>query len=93
MGMIFEILFELIVDGSVEALGDKKVPAVVRVLAALVLIVGLGGLVGLVIIYGIADQNWLMAGLGAALGAFFLFGILRTVKKRREREKESGDEI
>ena len=91
MGMIFEILFELIVDGSVEALGEKKVPVVVRVLAALVLIVVLGGLVGLVIIYGIVDQNWLMTGLGAALGAFFLFWILRTVKKRREGEKESGE--
>ncbi len=45
MEIIFDILFELIVEGSMGAVGDKKVPLPLRILAAVFLIVIFGGLV------------------------------------------------
>ena len=47
MELIFEILFELIVDGSLNADTDKKVPVIIRIIAAIILIVVYGGLIGL----------------------------------------------
>ena len=73
MELIFEILFDLIVEGSVEALGEKKVPLVLRILAALFLIVVFGGLVGVLLFIGISDKNWIVAGIGVLIA--FMVGL------------------
>ena len=38
MELIFDILFELIVEGTIGAVGDKKVPLALRILAAVFLV-------------------------------------------------------
>ena len=83
MELIFEILFDLIVEGSVEALGEKKVPLVLRIMAALFLIVVFGGLVGVLLFIGISDKNWIVAGIGVLIAFMVGLDVWKTVKKRR----------
>ncbi len=83
MELIFEILFDLIVEGSVEALGEKKVPLVLRILAALFLIVVFGGLVGVLLFIGISDKNWIVAGIDVLIAFMVGLEVWKTVKKRR----------
>ena len=77
MDFIFEILFELIVEGSLEAAGDKRVPMVIRVLACVFLIVIFGGIAALCIVSGII------------MG--FTAWKLRSKAGERKRQKEDQD--
>jgi hypothetical protein len=83
MELILEILFDLIVEGSVEAVGEKKVPLVLRILAALVLIVVFGGLVGVLLYIGISEKNWIVTAFGAIIAVFIGTAVWKTVKKHR----------
>ena len=83
MELILEILFDLIVEGSVEAVGEKKVPLVLRILAAIVLIVVFGGLVVVLLYIGISEKNWIVAVLGVGIALMIGLAVLRTVKKHR----------
>ena len=60
MELLFELLFEFFVDGSVEALGNKKVPKPLRFVALIFLIVVLGGISALCIFSGIVEKNWIL---------------------------------
>ena len=46
MDIIMEVLFELILEGALEASSDRKVPLVVRIAAAIVLLGIYGGMIG-----------------------------------------------
>ena len=83
MELILEILFDLIVEGSLESVGEKKVPLVLRILAAAVLIVVFGGLVGALLYIGISEKNWIVAVLGVVIALMIGLAVLRTVKKHR----------
>ena len=83
MELILEILFELIVEGSVEALGEKKVPLVLRILAALILIVVFGGLVGVLLYFGISNKDWVMVIFGVLVAFAIGLAVRKTVKKYR----------
>ena len=65
----FEILFEFIVEGSLEIGTSKKVPMLVRIIALLGFVVVYGGFIGLLLIYGLQA---LRADLIAA-GCLFIF--------------------
>ncbi len=84
MEIILEILFDLIVDGSLEAVGEKKVPLFLRILAAIILFVVFGGLVGVLLYIGISDKNWIIIIFGVLIAAFEVTGIWKTVKKHRK---------
>lgn len=83
MEFIFEIIFELIVEGSVEILGEKKVPVFLRVLAAVVVAAVFGGLVVFLVILGVTEKNWVYLAIGAALAVLFSFYIWKTAKSHR----------
>ncbi len=83
MDIIFGILFELIVEGSVGAVGDKKVPMPVRVLAALFLMLFFGGLVVVFVYIGISDNEPVILFIGLVIALLVILAILRTVKKHR----------
>jgi len=85
MEFIFEILFELIIEGSIGAVGDKKVPPVLRVLAAVILIVVFGGLVGTLIYIGIDEKNLPIFICGVTVGIIVLVAVWRTVIKHRRK--------
>ena len=81
--MLFEILFEIIVEGSLEASCDKKVPLWIRIIAGLILIAVYGGLVGFLIYEGIRSVNRGLLVIGIALLVFFAFGFWKVFKKHR----------
>ena len=88
MGIVFEILFEIIVEGALDASLSRKVPLWVRIIAALLLIFVYGGLVGLIIYSAISSKNWILFGAGILLLLFLSFGFYKIIKKRKK-ERES----
>lgn len=83
MEMIFEILFEIIIDGSLQAVSDKKVPLILRILSAAVLLIVYGGLVGFCLFLGVHDKNILFVILGIGLLLFFGYGFIKVRRNRR----------
>ena len=84
MEFIMEFLFELIVEGSLEASSDKKVPLPVRIIAAIVLIVVYGGMIGLFLYSGIHGRNWGMLILGVIILVITVLGARAVYKKRKQ---------
>ncbi len=83
METILEVIFELIIEGSVGALGDKKVPVPLRILAAVFLIAVYGGLVCFLFIAGILDRNPLLIGCGVLILAVTVFLVSRIIRRRK----------
>ncbi len=83
MEYIFDILFELIMEGSLDAVGNRKAPAALRILAAAVLIAVFGGLLGLCVYVSVTEKDILPLIAGAAAALVIGFGVYKTVKKHR----------
>lgn len=77
MELILDLLFEFFVDGSIEALGNKKVPKPLRIVALVFLIIVFGGIISLCIFFGIVDKNWILI----AAGVFILVIVAATFWK------------
>lgn len=60
MDFIFELLFEIILEGSIEIIEEKKVSLIVRILCAFLLVVIYGGLIGILLFVAISKQSVLM---------------------------------
>ena len=84
MEIIFDILFELILEGSVGAVGDKKVPLPLRILAALILMVIFGGLIGGLTYIGISEKNWIVLILGLVIAVAVIAAVWQTMRKHRK---------
>ncbi len=84
MEIILEILFELIVEGSIGAVGDKKIPVPIRILAAVFLLLLFGAVVGTLIYIGISEGSWIAIVAGIAIVLITVFVIWRTVRKHRD---------
>lgn len=83
---ILEFLLELILDGMVEAAGDKQVPKPVRVVLTVILALFFIGLFGLLIWVGISNESVLMVVLCVALLIAAVIGIYCKVKKLRRKK-------
>ena len=87
MEVIFDIIFDLIIEGSIDAASNKKAPMALRVISAIVLIAFFAGIIGFCIFLGIHDRNWITLVLAALIliAAFFLaFRFYRKYKERNE---------
>ena len=84
MEIILEILFELILEGSIGAVGDKKIPVPIRILAAVFLLLLFGAVVGAFIYIGISEGSWIAVAAGIAIALITVFAIWRTVRKHRD---------
>ena len=84
MEIILDILFDLIVEGSIGAVGDKKVPLAVRILAAVFLTVIFGGLVGVLVYIGIDEKNWIILIIGVVIALAVIGAVWQTVRKHRK---------
>ena len=84
MEIILDILFELIIEGSIGAVGDKKVPLPLRILAAVILVVIFGGLVGVLIYIGIDEKNWIIVICGVVVAIAVIGAVWQTVRKHRK---------
>lgn len=83
MEIILELLFEFIVEGSIGAVGDKKVPLILRVLAAIFLIVIFGGLIAVLTIIGIRDKSWVSLVIAGIVAVIVFLAVIKTVRKHR----------
>ena len=93
---IFEFILELVLDGSIEVLGEKKVPLALRVAAGIIVGIVYVGIVALLLFEGISEKNWAIAVLGAGIGIFFGAGFISVIKKRRKqnaRQMRSDKEV
>ena len=83
MELIFELIFEIIVDGSMNAVSDKKIPLILRILAAIVLLIVYGGIVGLCLFWGIHNKSVALIIIGLGVLILFGLGLLKTYKRHR----------
>ena len=86
MGMIFEIIFDLIVEGSIDAVSDKKAPTFLRVAAIVLLVVVYAGLIGFCLYLGIHDKSWIAAAIGFLIIVFTIEMVKVIIKKRKQKE-------
>ena len=80
---IIEVIVDIILEGSIEAVGDKKIPTPVRVICAIVLVLAYCALVGLIVAVGIVEEKWIVSVIGAAVGLLIGWAFWREIKKRR----------
>ena len=83
MELIFEILFEFLIEGSFSAAMDKKIPLVCRIIAAMILIAVYGGLVGFCFYEGIKNKNIGVLFVGIFLILFIAFGFRKVYQKHK----------
>ena len=83
MDVILNLLFDLIVEGSIGAAGDKKVPMPLRILAAVILVIVFGGIIALCIIIGIMNKNWIVIAAGVILAVMVVWAVISTAKKHK----------
>ena len=91
MEILFEFIFEVIVEGAIAATSEKRVPMPLRILAA-VFVVGLfGGVLFLIVFTGIMclqgeDRQPVVAVLMFLIAGIFAVGLtLKTVKHYKNR--------
>lgn len=71
MELIFDILFDLIVEGSIGAVGDKKVPMPLRIIAAVCLYIG------------ISEKNWIGFAIAGLIIVIIIGAVWKTIKRHR----------
>lgn len=82
MELIFEMLFEFLIEGCFGAATSKKIPLVFRIIVATILIAVYGGLVGFCFFQGIKAKSIAFLFVGIALLLFIAFGIRKTYHKK-----------
>lgn len=73
MEFILEILFELILEGSIEFGGDKKVPLIVRIILMSIFGLIYAGLIGIIAMVGISA--WERDSVATSIFIFVLDGL------------------
>lgn len=102
MEILFEIIFEIIVDGALEAVSSRKVPMPLRILAALIVVGVFGGVIFLIVFTGIiclrSKDNIIAVAIILFLIAAMVAGVLiwRVVKFYKNRfndiSRERGED-
>ena len=94
MEFILELLFDIIIEGSIELGSEKKVPMPLRIIALLVVWIIFFGMGGICIyegyeayVTGATPGAWLAFGFGAFMilgGVFIAYKMFRKKKEREE---------
>ncbi len=87
MDLIMEFLFELILEGSLELAGSRKIPMVLRILAAAILLAVYGGLLmlGVMLLFrGIERLDWPLMLVGLFLVLLIAFFGVKVIKKYKK---------
>ena len=85
MDFILELIFDLIVDGSIGAVGDKKVPMIVRVLACAFLIIVFGGIVALCVFIGIIEKQYWIIAIGLFIALVVGLAVWKAFKQHKNK--------
>ena len=83
MEFIMEILFEVIVEGALEASSDKKIPLPVRVIAAIITVGIYGGLIGFCLYSYFQDGNPTFLIVGIIILGITVLGAISIYRRRR----------
>lgn len=81
MEFIMEILIEIIFEGALESITEKKIPMFFRVMAAVFLLAVYIGLGGILLYIGIINKSGIV--IGIAIGLLLLVAVV-AVRKYKE---------
>lgn len=90
MEFLLELLFEIVIEGSVELGSEKKVPIPLRILAAFIVLTIFFGMGGVFIYmgYNATMENDTVAAIALfAVGAFMMFGGIFIIVKMFRKKK------
>ena len=98
MDLIFEIIFELIVEGSIEISSNKKISKFIRYPLIFLIVLFFGSIIFMLLYFGICgiNKNLPMSLVLIALGLFFLIGSIIKFKKiylEKKEDKENNKKI
>ena len=83
MELIFDILFELIAEGTISAVGDKKVPLPLRIIAAVIIVLIYGTILAVCLYVGISEKNWIGFALAGLITVAIAMALWKTIRKHR----------
>lgn len=93
MEFVFELLFEIIIEGTLDIGTSKKVPMAFRILALIAFLVIYVGIAGLLLIYGVdafrsddalGGSLCIVVGLGIVFGGIYM--IIRRFRRGQAQE-------
>lgn len=92
MDFLLELIFEVILEGTVEASTERKIPLVHRIVAITILLVIAGALLGVCVAVTILcfKRNDVVSGISVIATGLFLFSIIAygIIKKYKEKNKK-----
>lgn len=88
MDFLLELVFEIILEGAIEAASDTKVPMPIRILLATVLLGLYLGLVVLIVYIGISNKNGLVIAIGIFLSLLIAGAVWYKCLKFKNRTDE-----
>lgn len=86
MDFILELLFEIILEGCIEVTEEKRVPVILRIICASLLILLYCGIVGILLFVAIENKSGLMLFITIFIALIFLFAFVykyREIKKNK----------
>lgn len=86
MDFVFELLFEIILEGFIEITEEQKVPFILRILCASLLVVFYGGLIGILLFIAISNRSGLMLFITGVVALIILFAFIykyKMIKKKK----------
>lgn len=84
LDFIIEVILEIIVNGTIEAAGNKKISKPVRVLLVAILVMFFGGITGLLFWIWVTRNSWLLMLIAAI---FLVLIILVAINKTTRFQK------
>lgn len=81
MDFVLEFLFEIILEGCLEITEEKKVPLILRILCAVILVIVYGGMVGILLYVGISNQSLLLLFIAVFVASIIPIAFVYKFKK------------
>ncbi len=86
MDFVLELLLDIILEGCIETAEEKRVPVILRIICAALLILFYCGLVGILLFAAIENKSGLMLFITVFIALIFLFAFVykyREIKKNK----------
>lgn len=92
MDLLLEMIFDLILDGTLEQMANRKVPLILRIFLLILLLSAYGALI--ILLVAVAITFWkrgdiiyfiLVSTIGIFISVFLIYAIIKNVKKKREK--------
>ncbi len=86
MDFILELLFSIILEGCIETAGEKRVPVILRIICAILLIVFYCGLVGILLLVALKNKSGTILFIAVFIALLFLYAFIykyREIKKNK----------